>query len=101
MFFFLQIISKVVDDPRNTDNAWMETQAFWFHFATEDDLGRKLQAGDDAVGAQWVDLDADFDINCLYADHSEIVIQLFREIGKADSKEFSDLVIPNSVQAKL
>ncbi|XP_063720388.1 ADP-ribose pyrophosphatase, mitochondrial-like isoform X2 [Symsagittifera roscoffensis] len=97
------IISKVVDDPRNTDNAWMETQAFWFHFATEDDLGRKLQAGDDAVGAQWVDLDADFDINCLYADHSEIVIQLFREIGKgkADSKEFSDLVIPNSVQAKL
>ena len=35
-----------VDDPRNTDNAWMETTAFHFHCT--DKLARllKLEAGD-------------------------------------------------------
>ncbi|XP_075260805.1 uncharacterized protein LOC142352232 isoform X2 [Convolutriloba macropyga] len=97
------IISKVVDDPRNTDNAWMETQAFWFHFNSEADLGRKLQAGDDAQKAQWVKLDDNFDINSLYADHGSIVIKLFQVIleNQMQSKDFEGLTVPKSIQEKL
>lgn len=35
-----------VDDPRNTDNAWMETVAVNFHDETGDGVGKfKLHAG--------------------------------------------------------
>ena len=30
-FGLLQIYKGYVDDPRNTDNSWMETQALNFH----------------------------------------------------------------------
>ncbi|KAL3987309.1 transcription factor 7-like 1 [Sarotherodon galilaeus] len=60
-----------VDDPRNTDNSWMETVAVNFH----DDLGNSvselpLEAGDDAGQVQWVDLDSSFP---LYANHSHFL----------------------------
>ena len=43
-----EIYSGYVDDPRNTDNAWMETTAFHFHCS--DAVARRLplRAGDDA-----------------------------------------------------
>ena len=37
-----------VDDPRNTDNAWMETTAFHFHVTDELGAMLPLKAGDDA-----------------------------------------------------
>jgi ADP-ribose pyrophosphatase len=45
-----------VDDPRNTDNAWMETIVYSFHIASVSDgaLFSKLGAGDDAASAAWV-----------------------------------------------
>eukprot|EP00930_Biecheleria_cincta_P017274 TRINITY_DN13784_c0_g1_i1.p1 TRINITY_DN13784_c0_g1~~TRINITY_DN13784_c0_g1_i1.p1 ORF type:complete len:337 (+),score=58.13 TRINITY_DN13784_c0_g1_i1:59-1069(+) len=50
------IYTGYVDDPRNTDNAWMETAAFHFHndsvFGTY-----SLIAGDDAGKAQWVTIE--------------------------------------------
>lgn len=63
----IEIFRGYVDDPRNTDNAWMETIATLFH----DDKGihvgmLKLHAGDDAVGVKWVDLDRSLQ---LYANH--------------------------------
>ena len=81
----------------------METQAFWFHFNSEADLGRKLQAGDDAQKAQWVKLDDNFDINSLYADHGSIVIKLFQVIleNQMQSKDFEGLTVPKSIQEKL
>ncbi len=99
----VQIISKVVDDPRNTDNAWMETQAFWFHFESEAELGRKLKAGDDAVGAQWIELSDKFDINTMYADHSQIVLQLFRVITKDPqvSQDFPTVQVPPNILSQL
>lgn len=33
-FLFVQIYAGYVDDPRNTDNAWMETVAVNFHDET-------------------------------------------------------------------
>jgi ADP-ribose pyrophosphatase len=55
-----ELYSGYVDDPRNTDNAWMETTAY--HFPTDqfqwfiDDL---LEAGDDAAAYAWVNINDD------------------------------------------
>jgi ADP-ribose pyrophosphatase len=67
------IYAGYVDDPRNTDNAWMVTKCFLWH----DEVGNimnnfKLQAGDDACGVQWIDYSPNTDIN-LYASHSSWV----------------------------
>ena len=41
-----EIYKGYVDDPRNTDNAWMETQCFNFHDETGELLKEfKLEAG--------------------------------------------------------
>jgi ADP-ribose pyrophosphatase len=60
-----------VDDPRNTDNAWMETVASHFHDAEGTAVGAlPLEAGDDAVGVRWMDLSSDLK---LYASHSHFL----------------------------
>ena len=68
------VYSGYVDDPRNTDNAWMETVCVNFH-----DDGNlfdkfKLHAGDDAVGVKWVDITPDIQ---LYASHSDFVHKVY------------------------
>lgn len=63
----VEVYRGYVDDPRNTDNAWMETIATLFHDENGDHVGMlKLHAGDDAVGVKWVDLDRRLK---LYANH--------------------------------
>jgi len=51
-----EVYRGYVDDPRNTDNAWMETVAMRFH--CPDELGRMLMlnAGDDACEVQWLEV---------------------------------------------
>ncbi|XP_050680065.1 ADP-ribose pyrophosphatase, mitochondrial isoform X2 [Leptidea sinapis] len=67
----IEIYRGYVDDPRNTDNAWMETIAYNFHDETGAVVGNiKLQAGDDAIGVQWVDITPDI---ILYASHKDII----------------------------
>uniref|UniRef100_A0A0K8T3I1 Nudix hydrolase domain-containing protein n=1 Tax=Lygus hesperus TaxID=30085 RepID=A0A0K8T3I1_LYGHE len=57
-----------VDDPRNTDNAWMETVAKNFHDEDGSFVGTlSLNAGDDAVGVSWIDVSSQLH---LYASHS-------------------------------
>ena len=57
-----------VDDPRNTDNAWMETCALHFHCSDELGALLPLEAGDDAVGVKWVTITPDLK---LYASHRD------------------------------
>ena len=45
-----------VDDPRNTDNAWMETTAYHFHCSNELGALLQLRAGDDAGQVTWLDI---------------------------------------------
>ncbi|KAK9888262.1 hypothetical protein WA026_000525 [Henosepilachna vigintioctopunctata] len=66
-----EIYRGYVDDPRNTDNAWMETIAMNFH----DDSGKlvgkfNLKAGDDAKNVQWISIDKNLD---LYASHCSFI----------------------------
>eukprot|EP00096_Caligus_rogercresseyi_P004086 TRINITY_DN18226_c0_g1_i1.p1 TRINITY_DN18226_c0_g1~~TRINITY_DN18226_c0_g1_i1.p1 ORF type:complete len:300 (-),score=63.88 TRINITY_DN18226_c0_g1_i1:1-900(-) len=67
----IEIYKGYVDDPRNTDNAWMETTAFLFH----DEDGKEiasfdLKAGDDAVDLKWIDISNALE---LYASHSDLI----------------------------
>ncbi|XP_034171459.1 ADP-ribose pyrophosphatase, mitochondrial [Osmia lignaria lignaria] len=66
-----EIYRGYVDDPRNTDNAWMETVALNFHDADDSILGKiTLMAGDDAHNVKWMDIDKMLN---LYANHSEFI----------------------------
>lgn len=63
----VEVYRGYVDDPRNTDNAWMETVAVNFHDENGSGVGAtELQAGDDAVGVHWHDIDCRME---LYASH--------------------------------
>lgn len=62
-----------VDDPRNTDMAWMETTAVHFHDDTGDIVKAfPLEAGDDAAHVEWRALDKD---RKLYACHESFLKQ--------------------------
>lgn len=65
-----------VDDPRNTDNAWMETVAMHFHF--EDASWLQLQAGDDASHVQWITIEPHL---AMYASHADFVYGVARRMG--------------------
>lgn len=67
----VDIYKGYVDDPRNTDNAWMETVAVNFHDEDGHHVGKfNLRAGDDAAKVRWLDIDASLD---LYASHSDLL----------------------------
>lgn len=66
-----EIYKGYVDDPRNTDNAWIETIAFNFHDEDNSILGQlTLTAGDDASNVRWMDASAKLN---LYASHVEFI----------------------------
>ncbi|XP_078414681.1 ADP-ribose pyrophosphatase, mitochondrial-like isoform X2 [Cetorhinus maximus] len=66
-----EVFAGYVDDPRNTDNAWIETVAMNFHDDTGDSVGQlDLQSGDDAGCVQWSDIDRKLQ---LYAMHSHFL----------------------------
>ncbi|XP_034396034.1 ADP-ribose pyrophosphatase, mitochondrial isoform X2 [Cyclopterus lumpus] len=72
-----QVYKGYVDDPRNTDNSWMETVAVNFHDESGNSVSElPLQAGDDAGQVQWVDVDASFP---LYANHSHFLELVAKE----------------------
>ncbi|XP_040822513.1 ADP-ribose pyrophosphatase, mitochondrial isoform X2 [Ochotona curzoniae] len=67
----LVIYKGYVDDPRNTDNAWMETEAVNYHDETGEVMDNlTLEAGDDAGKVKWVDISDQLE---LYASHSQFI----------------------------
>lgn len=65
-----------VDDSRNTDNSWIETEAVNYHDETSEIMDHlPLEAGNDAKKVKWVDINDKFE---LYASHSQF-IQLVSE----------------------
>jgi ADP-ribose pyrophosphatase len=67
-----EIYRGYVDDPRNTDHAWMETTVKHKHLDAA--LAAKLEpkAGDDAAAVQWLAL-TDDNLDALYASHGDFV----------------------------
>jgi ADP-ribose pyrophosphatase len=84
-----------VEDPRNTDNAWMEVTALYFNLPPDAKIQSTfdsvLKAGDDAKAIQWVVVSNINDIaNAyvpeLYGSHNEIIRQCWPLIIKAHSQ---------------
>lgn len=70
----VEIYKGYVDDPRNTDNAWMETTACNFHDSTGEALASIIyEAGDDAQNVKWLDVNSNI---TLYANHKDFVKQV-------------------------
>ena len=68
------VIKGYVDDPRNTDNAWMETCVTLFY--DKDGVLTKdfeLEAGDDAGDVTWMKIDLGNPNFKLYASHRRFV----------------------------
>jgi len=75
--FFAQrkevVYQGYVDDPRNTDCAWMETTAFLFHDSEGDKVAKfDLKAGDDAKDVRWMDASGHME---LFASHKTFVLR--------------------------
>lgn len=74
----IEIYSGYVDDPRNTDNAWIETTAYNFHDDSGDTLEDiQFEAGDDAAFVKWLDVDHNIR---LHASHREIVNEVAKRL---------------------
>ena len=77
-----EIYRGYVDDPRNTDNAWMETCAVHFHCDATVGSQLALEAGDDAVQVRWLDVDDGCEaFRGLYANHREMVLKAVEAMG--------------------
>lgn len=68
-----------VDDPRNTDNAWMETTAIHTHIAFDVSQKMHLIAGDDAVGAKWTEVTPQA-IETFYANHGFTLLMAVQQM---------------------
>jgi len=76
-----KVYQGYVDDPRNTDNAWMETTAVHFHCPPEMAEWLELTAGSDAAAVTWTDVGGP-ECKSLYANHGQFV-----EAATSDFKE--------------
>lgn len=66
-----EVYKGYVDDPRNTDNAWMETIAVNFHDETGETFGKiNLNPGDDAGKVTWMPISSELK---LYASHYDFI----------------------------
>mmetsp|Transcript_23629 Transcript_23629/g.59918 ORF Transcript_23629/g.59918 Transcript_23629/m.59918 type:complete len:409 (+) Transcript_23629:580-1806(+) len=78
-----QIYRGYVDDPRNTDNSWMETTACLFYVRDEALASRlTLTGGSDALSAKWLDVDGELlkrGAETLYADHKDFVLRALEQ----------------------
>lgn len=74
-----RIYAGVVDDPRNTDNAWMETTVLHKHLSLSQRDALRLNAGDDASAVQWVDIQESL-LSNMYASHADYVNMALRQL---------------------
>lgn len=66
-----EIYSGYVDDPRNTDNSWVETTVCNYHDDSANTFETlTLQAGSDAKRFQWLDIDGNLNF---YSNHKLFV----------------------------
>jgi ADP-ribose pyrophosphatase len=66
------VLTGIVDDPRNTDNAWMETTVLHKHLTAAEQDVMTLRAGDDARAVHWANVDREL-LASMYASHGDYV----------------------------
>jgi ADP-ribose pyrophosphatase len=73
-----------VDDPRNTDNAWIETKVFHLPLRKKSEymsFNNYLKAGDDAKSIGWYSVENILNKK-MYASHSHILRDVMRDIKR-------------------
>jgi len=85
----LFVCQGYVDDPRNTDHAWMETTAKHLHLDPELADRMDLQAGSDARTVRWLPLTAD-SIGTLYASHCTLVRTALAGLGRSMAQTLTE-----------
>jgi len=63
-----EIYRGYVDDVRNTDHSWIETDAIHFHCNEQLGSMLPLNAGDDASNVMWLDVEPDLKLHANHAD---------------------------------
>lgn len=83
-----QVYRGYVDDPRSTDNAWLETTAFHFHCSEKIASKLPLKAGDDAGQVMWLDVSmANETYRNLYGAHRALIDEaVFAAWSRAEFK---------------
>ena len=77
------IYQGYVDDPRNTDHAWMETTAKHLHLDQETAQRLNLQAGSDARAVRWLPLTPE-NVRNLYASHCALIRATLVELSRGE-----------------
>jgi ADP-ribose pyrophosphatase len=88
------VFQGYIDDPRNTDNAWMETTAIHTHITHEVAENMQLSAGDDAKGFRWADVNRD-SLGKFYANHGLLLLIALNELLKSGQAFIDDRVRRN------
>lgn len=74
----LKVFQGYIDDPRNTDNSWMESQAVNYHDDTGEAFDKfSLKAGDDAKNVRWMDVSHELR---LYANHYDLIKEVAKRL---------------------
>jgi ADP-ribose pyrophosphatase len=68
-----------VDDPRNTDNAWIETTVIHTHLSYDKAKQMNLSAGDDAKDFKWLEVTKE-SISNFYASHGLTLLLAIKEL---------------------
>jgi len=77
----VEVYKGYVDDPRNTDQSWMETTACNFHDDSGEVFGEfQLKAGDDAQAVRWQRVSGNIP---LFASHVGILEKVAQMHGAA------------------
>src|SRR6185369_2000050 len=79
------IYQGYVDDPRNTDHAWMETTAKHLSLDAESARRLALKAGSDARAVRWLPLTPEHARN-LYASHGALVRAALLQLSRDEPK---------------
>lgn len=78
-----EIYKGYVDDPRNTDNAWMETTAIHRHLAPDEAAAVSFPGPADSAeikGVGWIPVDRQM-LDNLYASHGAFVTEAIRQLA--------------------
>ena len=93
------LASGYVDDPRNTDNAWMETTVIHTHLAYENASAMQVCAGDDASDFKWLPITTE-SLSSFYANHGLSLLLAVKEMLQSKSSPI-DKTITAELKLKL
>lgn len=68
------------DDPRSTDNAWIETTPGLFFLDKETALSLPIKAASDAIAVKWMEI-SDESLGSLYASHAYMINEAVKHLS--------------------